>query len=277
MDEELKPVVSGEGSAPPTTTSGKVIPVKAGTETPQQPPAGEAGEQQPAGAESLQAMIKAEVERATAQVRDEYEAKGTGHISKLKSSYDKQIRDLKRQLDSRQQQEYQQAMELLEGGDFQEAAAILAGQVQALQGQSMADSQRQQMEAWATGILDDLGLDLESDEETAAFAAQWIEKLAADPNWTWDFQQEAGKRAKDTERKRADAAEKELRELKESLPDLIKAEVARAFVSSGLTPAVTGDGGAPGGGSWRNKPAGTLVREGLAARRAAAAAAKQGG
>lgn len=273
MAEELQTVASGEGSAPPTATGGQVIQAgEKGTAAPQQQAGAEA---QPAGAEGLQALIKAAVEKAQADLRQEYEAKGTGHISKLKSTYDKQIRELKKQIDSRQQQEYQEAMGLLEGGDYQEAAAILAQQVQALQGQSMADSQRQQMEDWATGILDDLGIDLEGDEESAAFAAEWVEKLAGDPGWTWDFQQAAAKRAITAEKTRAETAAKELEKMKESLPDLIKAEVARMFADSGLAPAATGDGGAPAGSEWRSAPTGKLIQKGLADRRAQAAAGRK--
>lgn len=258
MSEELKTsqVSGGEG---------------AGQQAPTQAPAASGGSvspetQQGQAPATAAPEIQAAIEAAVRQVKDEYEGKG-GHIARLKSKYDKQIAQLQQVQTQRQQQEYQQAMGLLEAGDYAEAAQILAAQVQTLQGQTMADTQRQQMTDWVERIMGDLGYDLDT-EEAATFAAGWTDKLIRDPDLTWDFQQEAARGQIETERQRAKAAADELQKLKEGLPQLVQEQVKRMFTETGLAPDATSDGG--GGGGIYGKPSGQLVKEGLAQRRAAA-------
>jgi len=209
----------------------------------------------------IQQMIK----EAIAQVRSEYEDKG-GHMAKLKSKYDTKIAELERQLKGQQSAQYKEAMTLLQQGDHENAAQILAQQVQQLQGSVMQEQQRSEVAGWVQKIMTDLGEDLEGDEEAAEFASGWIDRLVGDPDMSFDFHQMAAMRAVDREKKQAENATKELQKLKDGLEDQIKAQVTRTLAEAGLAPEPTGEGGGSQRDDWRDLPSGKLIARGLAER-----------
>ncbi len=250
MAKELKPTAgaetgaapAGAGAPPPATPEGQAV-------TP------------PAVSPDIQALV----EEAVKKVRTEYEGKG-GHVAKLKSEYDKKIADLKRQVEKKRAEEYQEAMGLLEQGDHEQAARVLADQVAQLTEEQQNQDREAQVADWVERIMGDLGYDLQ-DEAAAAQATEWLGRLQAQPDLTYDFVMETSKARIEAEKKAAEAATKEVAALKEAIPQLVRAEVAKALTGAGLTPQPTGEGGAPSSGDdWRKWDTGRLIKEGLASR-----------
>ncbi len=247
MSEELKPQVgAGAGAeAPPATSEGAAT-----TET----TTGIAPEMQQA------------IDTAIARIKQEYEGKG-GHIAKLKSSYDTQIAQLKRQLQERTKSEYQEAVQLMEAGDYEEAARQLAAQAQVYQQQQEQDAQVGALADWARSILGGLGYDLESDQEAAEYATEWLEKIQNNRDYAWEFIMDASQKKLGAERQKAETAQKELAKVQEGIPTLVKAEVAKALTEAGLTPTPTPEGGTPPTEEdWRKMSTGKLIQQGLAQR-----------
>lgn len=251
MGEELNVQnVGGEpGAAPPPA-------VGAGAST--EAPTSSEATTETTGAPDVQAQIDEAVQAA---IR-EYEGKG-GHLAKLRSKKDTEIAALKRQLRERQTSQIAEAKELMES-DPAQAAQILAGIVEAQAQTSLQDTKHQELVEWQHRILTDLGADPEEDEEAAELAAEWAERLIEDPNLTWDFQQAAAQ----LQLKRKDEAlkqtAKELTDLRDNMPDLIKAEITKALVGAGVIPEPTGDGTPPQKEEdWRNLPSGQLIKMGL--------------
>ncbi len=210
----------------------------------------------------LQTQIEAAVKAREAEVRTEYEKKD-GHLARLRSTKDKELAALRTQLRTAQQGRVEEAKSLLESNPDQAAAILL----------SLAEEQSEQIEqggahdelvSWQHRILADLGADPDEDEEAATLALEWGPKLLADPNLTWDFQQAAAKLTLDREREAARTANKELKELKESLPETVQAEVTNALVSAGIVPEPPPEGGAPAKDKdWRKLSASELRKQGL--------------
>jgi hypothetical protein len=218
----------------------------------------------------VQAQVAAAVEAATQKVRDEYERKD-GHLAKLRSTKDRELAQLRKQLSATRKQQVEEAEKLLESNPDQ-AAAILKALVAEQSTQIEQDGAHDELVSWQHKVLADLGADPDEDEEAATLALEWGPKLLSDPNMTWDFQQAAAKLVLDREREATKTANKELKELKESLPDTVKAEVTKALVSAGIVPEPTDEGGAPpGDDDWRKLSSSELRRRGIAEDRAKAA------
>lgn len=228
MGEELKQAAAGASEATPEAT-----PASSTATTPTEGAT-------PTASPDLKTMV----EEAVKEVRAEYEGKG-GHLAKLRSSYDKQIAELKRQVGQQQRAKMEQAQGLLDAEDYEEAAKILYSQMEELQGQTMRESQRSEMADWVDEIMTDLGYDLEEDEEAATLAAGWLDRLIEDDRLTWQFQQEVARKQIEAKQEAAQAAQKELAKFKEDLPSLIKSQVAQILTDAGFAPDTSGDGAAP--------------------------------
>jgi hypothetical protein len=215
------------------------------------------------GAPDIQAQIDAAVQEAIKQ----YEGEG-GHLSRLKSKKDKEIAALRKQLQKQQKGKVEQAKALIESNPDQ-AAEILLGLAEEQDQQIAQGTAHQELVEWQHRILADLGADPEEDEEAAALAEEWAARLIEDPNLTWDFQHAAAQLQIGRERAASKEATKELKELKESLPETVNAAVTRALVAAGIVPEPSPEGGTPQREEdWRQKPASKLVKDGLAERKA---------
>lgn len=255
MGEELNKQMGAETETPAAPTS------EATTET--TTPATTEGTTQ---APDIQAVIEKALADHEAKVREEYERKGDGHLSKLRSKYDKRIAALERQIREQNTGRMEEARGLMES-DPAQAAQILASIVEAQSQDAMESTARQDLGDWQRRILEDLGADLDSDEEAAGLATEWTDRLLDDPNLTWDFQQAAARLQLERKEKAAKQAAKELADLKENLPAQIQAEITRALVSAGVVPEPSGDGEpAERDENWRDLPAGQLIQKGLAER-----------
>lgn len=252
MGEELNEQVDAGTEAPAEGASQEAASSEATTEAPQT----EAPD------------ISAQIETAVQAAIDKYEGKG-GHLAKLRSQKDKEIAALQRQLREQQTGRMEEAQALLES-DPAQAAQILAGIVEAQAQQSLQASKHQELVDWQYRILEDLGADPEGDEDAATLAAEWSERLVEDPNLTWDFQQAAARFQLERKEQTINKTTKELTELKESLPETIKAEVTRALAGAGIIPDPSegGEPAPPKDSEWRKKPTGQLITDGLAARMA---------
>lgn len=209
--------------------------------------------------------ITAQINAAVQAAIDKYEGKG-GHLAKLRSQKDKEIAALQRQLQQQRTSQLEEAKALLES-DPAQAAQLLAGIVEAQAQTSLQESRNQELVDWQYRILADLGADPEEDEEAAELVAEWSGRMLEDPNLTWDFQQAAARLQLERKEKAAKQAATELAALKDSMPDLIKAEITKALVGAGVIPEPSGEGVAPTREEdWRNQPSGTLIRDGLAER-----------
>lgn len=228
MGEELKQAAAGASEATPEAT-----------------PTGETATTPTEGATPTASPdLKTMIAEAVQEVRAEYEGKG-GHLAKLRSSYDKQIAELKKQVSQQQRAKMEQAQGLLEAEDYEEAAKILYSQMEELQGQTMRESQKSEMADWVDEIMTDLGYDLEEDKEAATLAAGWLDRLVDDPRLTWEFQQEVARKLIEDQQAAAKAAQKELAKFKDDLPSLIKSQVAQLLTDAGFAPDTAGDGAAP--------------------------------
>lgn len=268
MTEDLKNQRPGDGATGQvasalTQKAGETVPnvtpsVDAGATTGGTPPAD-------GGSAGLSPEMTALLEAAVEKVRQEYESPG-GHIAKLKSSYDKKIGKLESQIAQGQQAKYQEAMGYLEGGDFESAAQILAGQVQALTGNQQAEQQAQQWTNWIQTVMTDLGADLENDEEDAQFATEWLSRIMQDEHASWDFHQAAAQRQVNKAREHEKAVKDELKKFQDAIPELIKQQATRLLAEAGVLPEASGEGGQPNQADWRELPAGKLIAQGIAAR-----------
>jgi hypothetical protein len=210
--------------------------------------------------------VQAQIDAAVQAVIDKYERKGDGHLAKLRSTKDKEIAALKRQLRERQNSQIAEAKELMDS-DPAQAAQLLASIVEAQTQASLQDTKHQELVDWQHKILTDLGADPEEDEEAAELAAEWAEKLIEDPNLTWDFQQEAARLQLQRKEQAIKETTKELTELKEGMPDLIKAEVTKALAGAGIIPEPSDDGEPPQREeNWRDQPSSQLIKQGLTER-----------
>lgn len=232
---------------------------------------GEGQQAQPTGgglSPELTAAI-AEATKATEErIRKEYEDKG-GHMAKLKSKYDSKIAALEKQVRGKSRADLEEAKQLLEQGDPVKAARILSAQVETQLAQSERLAQQQEMRAWASGIMTDLGVNLDADEEAAEFTASWLQRIEQDPNEAWNFHQAAAKRRLEQAEQRANAAEKQAADLRTSIPAMIQAEITKTLAAAGLTPDPTGQGTATTPAGHQGKSRAQLMAEGIAARRAA--------
>jgi len=254
MDELNEQVDAGTGAAPEGAGTDQVASSAATTET------------TPQISEEVQALIDQRAKEAAEKVKAEYEGKD-GHLARLKSAKDKEVARLKRQLREGQQSKVKEAKELIESNPDQ-AAQILLSLAEEQDQQIEQDSAHEQLVEWQHKILADLGADPAEDEEAAELAAEWGPKILEDPEKSYDFQQEAARLQLAREREATKTANRELKELKESLPETVKAEVTRALVSAGIVPEPTDEGGAPPKEKdWRGKSEGQLRKEGLAERR----------
>lgn len=199
-----------------------------------------------------QGDVQAQIEAAVKAKEQEWQEKARSEAQKIQSAKDKELAALRRQLRAAQQKKVDEAKALLESNPDQ-AANILLGLAEEQSEQIEKDGAHDELVAWQHRILADLGANPEEDQEAALLATEWGPRLLTDPNLTWDFQQEAAKLVLSREREAVKTANKELKELKESLPETVKAEVTRALVSAGIVPEPTGEGGAPSTeDDWRN-------------------------
>jgi hypothetical protein len=213
-----------------------------------------------AGTVDLDAVLK----KREAEIRAEYEDKG-GHLAKLRSKYDTQISQLKRELEQRRSNVAQEALQLM-GKDPVKAAEMLAGLVQEQAQESMAASAAEQMGSWQRRIMEELGFDLDGDDEAAELALKWNRELVKDPGASWDFQQDVARRAREREAEARKKAEKELASLKDGLQGVVQAEITKILASSGIVPDPGTDGSPQAPQDWRKKSTGQLVTDGLAKR-----------
>ncbi|NIP95937.1 MAG: hypothetical protein GWO24_21880 [Akkermansiaceae bacterium] len=226
----------GAGDAEPVSPAGAGEPaVSADAETaiPKAEPEGgepDGGEGESAAlAPEVKALVEAQVEAAVAGVRAEYEESG-GHLSKLRSKKDKEIARLRKQLDEREQADYQEALELAQRQPEQ-AVERLAGMVQGMQSRRALEQQEQELQAWAGGVLEELGLDPEDDavQEVAARVGPLTGEGAS-----YAYLGEMGKLAREQEAGARKKAERELAQTLEGLPGMVNAAVAKAMAASGL-------------------------------------------
>lgn len=215
----------------------------------------------------LKGLIEAEVKK----LREQYEGPG-GKIALIQSKKDREVAELKKQLKEqqlKQQQQfkaqYEQAQGLMQT-DPRKAAQILNTLYQSQQQAAVMESHTQEMAEWMDRVMGDLGLSSD-DEETAQFAGEWFEKLAANPDLTWDFQQAAARRKLEAKDQEVKVAQSELKKLQEGLPGLVKQEVTRLLTEAGFSPATTDDGTpAEKEDDWRTQSPGKLIAKGLAER-----------
>jgi len=222
----------------------------------------------------IREAIQAEVKAAKEAVREEYERDPDGHIRKLKSQRDKLENRLK-EVEQRERQQalvrHEQTRELVES-DPKRAAALALEQNEQLLGQQQQVDQAEAVGVWVSGIMGDMGFDLD-DDEVVTLAETQTRKImsgltqAQPANYTYEVQQELARTL--IEQKDAQIADrdKELKALKDSLPAMVRDEVTRAVAGTN-----TPDGSVPGTAAaqeaWRRKPAGQKRRDGLEARRA---------
>ena len=180
-------------------------------------------------APEMQALVDAQVKAAMERVRAEYEQSG-GHLSKLRSKKDKEIAELRKQLDEREKADYQEAMRLAQQ-DPDQAVERLAGMVQGMQSRRALEQQEQELQAWASGVLEQLGLDPE--DEAVAEVAKEVGPLTSE-GASYAFLGEMGKLARMKEAEARKAAEKELAQVMEGLPGMVQAAVAKQLAASGI-------------------------------------------
>lgn len=218
----------------------------------------------------IKAMIAAEV----AKVRAEFEGPG-GRIAQIQSKKDKEVAEVQKQLKelkraqlAQAQEDFKQAQGLMQT-DPRKAAQMMQALYESQAQAAMMENQTQEMADWMERVMVGMGLSTE-DGETAAFAREWFEKLVDDPDLTHDFHQAAAVRLGEIKDKEIKARDSELKQLKDSVPDMVKAEVTRLLAESGLSPALTGDGTpTKKKENWRSKGPQSLINEGLAERRGA--------
>lgn len=207
--------------------------------------------------------MEAQIDAAVQEAIKAYEGKG-GHLAQLRSSKDKEIAALKKQLRQQQQSKVEEAKKLIEENPGQ-AAEILLHLAEEQTQQIEQDSAQEQLVDWQHRILTDLGVDPDEDEEAAALVSEWAEKMLEDPNLTWDFQQAAAQLQIGRKDKALKETTKELKELKDGLDDMVSAAVTRHLVSAGIIAEPSPDGTAPPkDDQWRENPS---VARGLAKRR----------
>ena len=254
MTEELKQEVVGVVGA-----AGEV-PVRPETTPAPEPVAGKSEEP---GAEipaEYAALIAQQVKAQTEALRKEYEGEG-GHISKLKSTKDKEIARLQRQVAEKQEVDRRRALDLMES-DPAAAAKDLAAQVQALTQQTQYQQFESQMDGYVRKSVEDLGLDIE-DEETAKRVAGWMPRLLEDQTLEGAFQHDLAKINNEQKDKLVSQLRKQVDAQKEEIPKLI----ARALEEAGIGKVDLSPDGSPGKGSVHSKLPGKNIQDGLAAER----------
>jgi hypothetical protein len=190
----------------------------------------------------VEALVAEKVAAAVAGIKEEYEGKG-GHLSKLKSSYEKQIAELRRAEQERQAKEIQQALALAEV-DPAQAAQVMAGQLQAMHAGRQAEAAEVQMREWAEGVLEKLGLS--ADDQEVVDKAKAIGPLTQ-AGASYEYLGEMSTLALERERKARKQAEKAVAEL----PEMVNQAVARALAASGIAVPETAEGAAPPRGDIR--------------------------
>lgn len=197
---------------------------------------------------------KAQIEAAVQEAVGKYEGKD-GHLARLRSSKDKEIAALKKQLRQRQESNVEQAKALIESGDTQQAAQILLSQAEEQAQRIAQEGASHELLEWRDRVLADLGVDLEGDEDAAQFAQEWGERLLDDPQMTYDYQQAAAQFQLKRERDENKATKKRLADLEGGMEEAISAAVTRALVGQGIIPDPTPEGGQPSGNEdWRKNP-----------------------
>jgi len=198
--------------------------------------------------EQLIASQRAEIE---AKVKAEYE----GHLQKVKAKYDAQVAAERKKRQEEMQAAYQRGMELLESGNRDEAAQILAAVAQMQQQEIVGSQAADQTRQWMESIAGDLGYDLEA-PETGQLLDEWQAKIERDPNYQWEYQQTLAQQM-------IKKAKKEAEGLQAGIAETVRQQVNQLLAGSGISiPAISEQGGA-GPEAWRNKPATQLIREGL--------------
>jgi hypothetical protein len=170
----------------------------------------------------MQAAVEAQVEKAVKAANEAAEAK----MRKMQSTYESKYRRLERQAQEASQQRRRQAAELMDAGEPEEAARILAEELKATEAGATDAQMRAEAADWVRQLAENLGQDVE-DEATAERLMAHVETLVNNPGYetAFDVQQQIA-------REHAEAQAKEIKELarvKDQIPDLVEQAVARRF------------------------------------------------
>jgi hypothetical protein len=262
--EELKEGAAGTGAG--------VVSKETQPEAKQPQPeavAAERGQQEapaPGLSPELEAEISKRIQTATQEIVNKYEGKD-GDIAKLKSSYDKKMAELRRQVREQQQAQYQQAMSLVDE-DPAQAAQLMQGQLQQQYMQYEVEQARQEWRDWVRDQYEASGFDVDEDEVAgeAAAAVDALLQQAISGNGqaaAMSFQEQLRTKALSKKDEALAATEKRLKELETGLEATIKQEIARYLADNGMTPDATRLG--PRGKTLRheNNPD-VLLAEGMA-------------
>lgn len=177
------------------------------------------------GETALTPELEALVEARVQGVREEYEGAG-GHLARLKSAKDKEIAAVQARLAQRDEQVLAEAMQLAET-DPQRAVQMMAQQQQQLMQRGQRERAVAELSQWAERVANDLGVDLDTDEEAAKALGALLER---GPDYAHEFQQVVAKQVA----ARADKAEKKFAKLEESLPGLIDRTLEAKLAEAGV-------------------------------------------
>ena len=180
-------------------------------------------------APEVQALVDAQVKEAMEKVRAEYEEAG-GHLSKLRSKKDQEIAKLRKELEAREQAEYQEALELARQ-DPRGGVERLAGMVEGMKSRRQLEQQQAELAAWSDRVLEELGLD--PDDVAVAEVVRQVGPLESE-GASYAFLGEMGKLARMKEAEGRKKAEQELARTLEGLPGLVNAAVAKQLAASGI-------------------------------------------
>ena len=231
---ESAKVAGGGGAAEPKPADNQGT-TDEGRTTEGDAPDGAAGVASPEGGDApavspeVQALVDSQVKAAMEKVRAEYEETG-GHLSKLRSKKDKEIAKLRKELEQREQAEYQEALELARR-DPRGGVERLAGMVDGMNARRQLEQQQAELQAWSDRVLEELGLD--PDDDAVAEVVRQVGPLESE-GASYAFLGEMGKLARTKEAEARKAAEKKLAQTLEGLPGLVNAAVAKQLAASGL-------------------------------------------
>ena len=195
-----------------------------------------------------QVLIDTAVAEEREAMQEKYEGSG-GKIAKIQSKYDTMLAQRDRRLLEAQQARIQEAQALAQE-DPERAGQMLEEQAKAMAEQQSSASQAEQIREWVQRKYEGVGISLEDDENAQQAAQDYenlIGKVTTNPEMgqalAAEFVNELSGRAVKQARADTSAIAKDFTKFKESVPDMVRTEVARALSQSGeSTPDLTTPG-----------------------------------